>query len=139
MTSLAEWLERIERLHARPIDLGLDRVRAVADRLALRLPGVKFVVADKGHNSESVKGMLPEGAEPWKGKINEELTVTFDVEGIYGYKCTPHFAMGMVGLIQVGEGTANLESAKTAKLPGKAKSRMAELTAQANGTEAGGT
>lgn len=91
---------------------------------------VKFVATDKGHNSESIKEMLPEGAEPWKGKINEEVTVTFDVEGIYGYKCLPHFAMGMVGLIQVGDGTDNLDSAETAKLPGKAKTRMAELTAE---------
>lgn len=34
---LSSWLARIERLHARPIDLGLDRVRAVADRLDLQL------------------------------------------------------------------------------------------------------
>lgn len=91
---------------------------------------VKFVATDKGHNSESIKEMLPEGVEPWKGKINEEVTVTFDVEGIYGYKCLPHFAMGMVGLIQVGDGRDNLDSAETAKLPGKAKTRMAELTAE---------
>src|SRR5690606_13822923 len=47
---------------------------------------VTFVNADKGHNSESIKGMIPEGAEPWKGQINEEIKVTFDVEGVYGYK-----------------------------------------------------
>ena len=35
--SLLTWLERIERLHAKPIDLGLDRVRAIANRLGLRL------------------------------------------------------------------------------------------------------
>ena len=61
MTSLAEWLERIERLHARPMDLGLDRVRAVADRLALRLPGVKFVVAGtngKGSTCAMLEGIL---------------------------------------------------------------------------------
>ncbi len=33
--SLDAWLAHIERLHHRPIDLGLDRVRAVADRLGL--------------------------------------------------------------------------------------------------------
>lgn len=103
---------------------------------------VKFVAADKGHNSESILEMIPEGAETWKGKINEEITVTFDVEGIYGYKCTPHFGLGMVGIIQVGDNTDNLDSAKTAKLPGKAKTRMAELIAQVGGAEgaaSGGT
>jgi len=41
---LAGWLSRIERLHARPIDLGLDRVRAVADRLRLKLDAPTIVV-----------------------------------------------------------------------------------------------
>jgi len=94
---------------------------------------VKFVATDKGHNSESILEMIPEGAETWKGKINEEITVTFDVEGIYGYKCQPHFPLGMVGIIQVGDNTDNLNSAETAKLPGRAKARMAELIAQVGG------
>src|SRR5512139_85874 len=41
---LAGWLSRIERLHARSIDLGLDRVRAVADRLQLKLDVPTIVV-----------------------------------------------------------------------------------------------
>ena len=91
---------------------------------------VTFVATDKGHNSETILGMIPETAETWKGKMNEEIKVTFDVEGIYGIKCMPHFGMGMVGLIQVGDSTENLDVAQTAKLPGKAKTRMAELMAQ---------
>jgi pseudoazurin len=106
---------------------------------------VTFVATDKGHNSESILGMIPEGAETWKGKINEEIQVTFSTEGIYGYKCTPHFGMGMVGLVQVGNSTENLDAAQTAKLPGKAKTRMAELIAQvgsgaaSDGAEGGAT
>ncbi|WP_425349768.1 pseudoazurin [Manganibacter manganicus] len=96
---------------------------------------VKFVATDKGHNSEAIPAMVPEGAETWKGKINEEITVTFDAEGIYGYKCAPHFGMGMVGLVQVGESPANLDAAETVKLPGKAKTRMAELIGQVGGAE----
>lgn len=64
---------------------------------------VKFVATDKGHNAEVNKGMLPEGAEPFKGKINEELEVTLDVPGVYGVICKPHFAMGMVMTIAVGD------------------------------------
>ena len=94
---------------------------------------VTFVPTDKGHNSESILEIAPEGAEPWKGKINEEITVTFTTEGVYAFKCQPHFALGMVGLIQVGESPANLDAAAAAKLPGKAKTRMAELVAQAGG------
>jgi len=43
--NLQAWLDRIERLHARPIDMGLDRVRAVARRLDLRLDAITVVVA----------------------------------------------------------------------------------------------
>jgi pseudoazurin len=95
---------------------------------------VTFIPTDKGHNSESILEMIPEGAETWKGKINEEITVTFNVEGVYGYKCMPHFGLGMVGIIQVGDSTENLDSAETAKLPGRAKTRMAELIAQVGGS-----
>lgn len=78
---------------------------------------VTFIPTDKSHNSESIKGMAPDGATPWKGKVNEETTVTFTVEGLYGYKCLPHYSMGMVGLIQVGDGTPNLEALKAVKNP----------------------
>jgi pseudoazurin len=100
---------------------------------------VTFVAADKAHNTESVLGMIPDGAEAWKGKINEEVTVTLDVEGIYGVKCTPHYGLGMVGLIQVGENVANLDEAKSVKHPGRAGQRMTALFEQVQGdsTQAG--
>lgn len=87
---------------------------------------VRFVPTDKGHNVETVKGMLPEGAEAFKGKFNEEVVVTLDKQGVYGVKCAPHYAMGMVALIEVGE-PANLDKAGAVKHPGKAKSVFAEL------------
>ena len=43
-TTLDTWLERIERLHSRPIDLTLDRVREVAQRLGLRFACPTFIV-----------------------------------------------------------------------------------------------
>jgi len=43
-TNLDTWLERIERLHSRPIDLTLDRVRDVAQRLGLRAACPAFVI-----------------------------------------------------------------------------------------------
>lgn len=87
---------------------------------------VRFVPVDKGHNAESIKGMLPEGAEPFKGKMSKELSVTFDQDGVYGVKCMPHYGMGMVALIEVGE-PKNLDTAETVKHPGKAAKRFAEL------------
>jgi pseudoazurin len=87
---------------------------------------VRFIVADQGHNAEIVKDMLPEGAVPFKGKVNEEVVVTFDKAGVYGIKCAPHYGMGMVALIAVGD-PANAEEAKAIKHPGKAKSAFAAL------------
>lgn len=91
---------------------------------------VKFVPVDKAHNAETIKGMVPEGGEEFKGKINEEIAVTFTVPGVYGIKCTPHFAMGMVALVVVDDPSVNLEEAKTARLPGKAKERLDALFAE---------
>lgn len=93
---------------------------------------ITFIPTDKSHDAQSIKGMIPEGVEPFKGKINQEVTVTVDKEGIYGVKCTPHYGMGMVALIVVGEPT-NLEEAKAVKHAGKARQVMAELLAQAEG------
>ena len=45
MDALVHWLDRLERLHPRPIDLGLERVEAVRARLGLALTMPLFVVA----------------------------------------------------------------------------------------------
>lgn len=90
---------------------------------------VKFVPTDKGHNAETIKDMLPEGAEVFKGKINEEFSVTFDIEGAYAYKCAPHYAMGMVGMIVVGEAPANIEALKAMTVPPKVATRFEEFYA----------
>jgi pseudoazurin len=87
---------------------------------------VRFVAVDKGHNAESIKGMLPDGVEGFKSKINEEVVFTVTADGVYGIKCTPHYSMGMVMLILVGE-PANLEAASKVKHPGKAKALFEEL------------
>lgn len=95
---------------------------------------VTFVPTDKGHNAETIKDMLPKGAEPFKGKIGQEIVVTFTVPGAYGVKCSPHYAMGMVALVVVGDAPANLEAVKAIKQPKKAQERFdaafTELAAQ---------
>ena len=87
---------------------------------------VKFVAADKGHNAESIKGMLPADAVPFAGKNNEDVTVTFDKPGAYGVKCMPHYGMGMVALIVVGT-PGNLAEARAVPQIGKAKQVFAAL------------
>lgn len=85
---------------------------------------VTFVATDPGHNAETIAGMIPEDAEQFRTNIGETVTITFDTEGVYGIKCTPHFGMGMVGLIQVGDEPANVEAAKGTTLPPKAQERF---------------
>jgi pseudoazurin len=87
---------------------------------------VTFVAADKGHNAESIEGMSPEGAAAFNGKLNENLTVTFGKPGLYGFRCKPHYGMGMVGMVVVGE-PANEDAAKTVQHPGMAKKSFAKL------------
>ena len=73
---------------------------------------VTFLATDAAHNSASIPGMLPNGASSWNGELSRDIVVTFDVPGVYGYQCTPHSMMAMVGVIQVGDNNANLDSAK---------------------------
>jgi len=89
---------------------------------------VTFVPTDKIHNAETIPGMLPDGAEPFKGKIGQEIAVTFTVPGAYGIKCLPHFAMGMVALVVVGDlPPSNLETVKAVATPGLAKKRFDDI------------
>ena len=99
--------------------------------LIVAAPGdtVRFVPTDKGHNVETIKGMLPQGAEPFKSKIGDEFTIKLDAQGVYGVKCAPHYGMGMVALIRVGD-TANIEEAMAVKQTGKAKKVFEGLFSQ---------
>ena len=58
------------------------------------------------HNSKSM--VVPEGAENWEGKLGENIQVTLDKEGVYGYVCVPHIGFGMVGVIAVGNVTQEM-------------------------------
>jgi pseudoazurin len=93
---------------------------------------IRFVPTDKSHSAETIKGMIPDGGAEFKGKVNQEVTVTLDKEGVYGVKCPPHYGMGMVALIVVGQ-PVNLEQAQAVKQTGKAKAVFAELFAEVVG------
>ncbi|MFN4156182.1 MAG: pseudoazurin [Paracoccaceae bacterium] len=90
---------------------------------------ITFISTDKGHNVEDIKGMLPEGVEAFKSKMGDDYVLTLTAEGLYGVKCTPHYAMGMVALIQVGA-PVNLDAATAVVQKGKAKTRFEPLFAQ---------
>lgn len=93
---------------------------------------VKFLATDRGHNAQVDTKMMPEGATKWKGRINEEIEVLFQTEGAYGYYCQPHRGLGMVGLILVGDPTANYDDIKRVRQRGKAKARYADIFARAD-------
>jgi dihydrofolate synthase/folylpolyglutamate synthase len=64
---LNDWLQYLESLHPVAIDMGLDRVRAVADKMPLQSRAVKFVVAGtngKGSTCAMLEAILL--AAGWK-------------------------------------------------------------------------
>tara|TARA_B100000614_G_scaffold249566_1_gene258700 strand:+ start:334 stop:747 length:414 start_codon:yes stop_codon:yes gene_type:complete len=63
---------------------------------------VTFIPADALHNTKSVTNLIPSSAASWEGAMDEKITVELKAEGIYVYQCTPHLALGMIGVIQVG-------------------------------------
>ncbi|WP_029620948.1 pseudoazurin [Pseudorhizobium marinum] len=121
-------------IEVKMLNKGSDGQAMVFEPAAVRAaPGdvIRFMPVDKGHNAAAVKGLIPEGTEEFTGKINQELTVTVEEEGAYVIKCTPHFGMGMIALVVVGEGTpANLDAVKNAKMPKKPKERLDAAVAQ---------
>ncbi|AFJ03093.1 Blue (type 1) copper domain protein [Methylophaga frappieri] len=72
------------------------------------------------HDTQSIEGLIPEGAEMWHSPMSENFQRTFTEEGIYIYKCTPHFGAGMGGAIIVGQ-PVNLEQIQNAEVNGAAK------------------
>jgi pseudoazurin len=86
--------------------------------------------ASEMHDSDSLPDGVPQGADGWKGNMDEEVRVTLTVEGLYAFKCTPHFFDGMVGLIQVGDAAQNAAAIVALKMSPKARVRMDELLAE---------
>jgi pseudoazurin len=115
-------------IEVRMLNKGAEGMMVFEPALVKVAPGdkVKFVAADKGHNAETIKGMLPADAVPFLGKSGEDVVVTFEKPGIYGVKCAPHYGMGMVAMVVVGT-PANLDEARAVPQVGKAKQVMAGL------------
>ena len=109
-------------IEVKMLNKGSDGVMVFEPSLVKIEPGdtVKFVSTDKGHNAETINGMLPEGAAPFVGKVNQDIAVSFDKPGVYGVKCLPHYGMGMVALVVVGT-PANQDEARAVSHPGRAK------------------
>ncbi|MFT5352102.1 MAG: pseudoazurin, partial [Gammaproteobacteria bacterium] len=72
-----------------------------------------------GHDSQSMEGLIPEGAEAWHVELGRNGCVTLPMEGVYIYKCNPHYPVGMAAAIVVGE-ASNMEQID-ANVTGRAK------------------
>ncbi len=122
---LASSAVKAEEFEVKMLNKGEKGTMVFVPDLIIAQPGdtVKFLPTDKGHNAESIKGMLPEGVEKFKSKVNKEYVLTLSEQGVYGIKCTPHYGLGMVMLVVAGE-PVNLDAAMKVKQKGKAKKRF---------------
>ena len=82
---------------------------------------------DKGHNVEFIG--MPDSVVKYKSKISKDAVYKFSKAGIYLYQCTPHKAMGMIGIVIVGNDKSNLEKIKKVKVYGKSKKLLKSLLA----------
>ena len=120
---------------AADMDIEMLNKRADGEKMVYSVDVAKVDVGDtitwlptsKGHNVHFISA--PDGWKiPKKSKNNKEVKITFDVPGVYLYQCTPHKAMGMIGLVVVGGNTDNLDSIKKAKVLGKSKKKLKKLS-----------
>jgi len=99
MKTLADWLAHAEHLHAKPIELGLDRVRAVAERLELRFDCPVITVAGtngKGSTCAMLESILTHAGyrtavftSPHLVRFEERLRLIG--EAVDGDLLVPHF------------------------------------------------
>ena len=88
---------------------------------------VTWLSVDKGHNVQFVREAVPDGVEKFSSKLNQDVTYTFETPGVYVYKCMPHYGLGMVGIVVVGDDPDNIEAAKSKRYPGKAGKRLKQM------------
>jgi pseudoazurin len=112
----------------RMLNQGMDGMMAYDPQLLKIAPEdtVHFIATDQGHNVQSIDGMIPAGAKAFSGAIGQTLAVTFTVPGVYGYRCTPHGTLGMVGLIVVGTpvNEAQAKAAAMSGMPGRVFAKL---------------
>ncbi|RYY73457.1 MAG: bifunctional folylpolyglutamate synthase/dihydrofolate synthase, partial [Comamonadaceae bacterium] len=99
METLADWLAHCERLHAKNIELGLERVRAVADRLGLAFRCPVITVAGtngKGSTCAMLEAILGHagyrtGVYSSPHLVNFEERLRLSGESISAAALLPHF------------------------------------------------
>ena len=106
--------------------LGKERMVFSKKMISIELnDDVLWKSVDKGHNVQFIG--MPDGAKKYKSKISKDASYKFEKPGIYLYQCTPHKAMGMIGIVVVGNDKSNLEMIKKVKVYGKSKKILKKL------------
>ncbi|WP_028023487.1 plastocyanin/azurin family copper-binding protein [Enterovibrio calviensis] len=54
------------------------------------------------HLIETIDVMVPEGTEKIQTEMGADVSFVFENEGVYVYKCTPHWGARMGGILLVG-------------------------------------
>lgn len=88
---------------------------------------VRFVSTTPGHNARTVAGMAPDGAVEIKTPLGKDADVVLETPGLYGIKCSPHFSMGMVMVIAVGQDADPAGLEIPGSVPARARKRFEEI------------
>ena len=81
---------------------------------------INFIPSDASHNAQSFS--VPSEKSAFNTPYGEATKVTFTEAGGVLVKCLPHFALGMVAVVQVGE---NIDSSKINADWGKVRASVA--------------
>ena len=100
---------------------------------------IRFIPTDKSHNAQSVRDALPDGQDPFRGRINQPVEYVVTETGLTAVICAPHQSMGMVALVVVGDDLSNADQILEARIPGKGGQKIAALVEEARATIASQT
>lgn len=85
---------------------------------------VNWVSTNSMHNVSFVAGGVPVGVPQFTSGFQTQISYKFSKPGIYFYKCGPHYSLGMVGVVVVGNDRSNLAALSKLDLPIAAKQRL---------------
>ena len=109
----AENVTRVNQLINADSNVPLEMFTFSPDYVEIQ-PGdtIRFLNSLGQHTVVSIKGMMPEGAEPFSISHKKVAEVRFEKPGIYGIRCRVHSRYGMVMMVKVGNELPNLEEAR---------------------------
>ena len=130
--SCAATLATAETFEVKMLNRGPHGAMVYEPEFIQAAPGdtIKFLATSNGHDAVSIAGMAPAGATAFRGKVNEEIAITLTQPGLYGIKCQPHYAMGMVMLVRVGD-TPLAQLVVPEDVPEQARQRFENIVSRA--------